>query len=339
MATVKPLIRNATIPSAFSQADPTDTIEVGTPTTSTHAANRGYVDAQITGALAGTKNTYFVKAAALTDIGVLSGLAATADGIALNTAGDLVLLTAQSVASQNGIYQVAAGAWTRTLLTVGQSAAGTAVRTDQGTVWPDTTFICKTNSGVDIVGTNSLNFEPTNDKSLVGGDGIVVDSLTNEIDVDLAANSGLEFNLGQLRVDVADTTITRDASGLSVRRSPVVAESFIASTILAQYTPVYVTATANRVAASDAASSSTVLVAGITLNNAASALDPVEVAMSGVVTGCLTGATPGQVIYLGTGGGLTGTVPAAPNYQVKVGIAKNSTDLIVQISEPIALAL
>lgn len=54
---------------------------------------------------------YHVDAACTSNIASRSGLAVTCQGVALNTAGMRVLLTAQSSGAQNGPYVVAAGAW------------------------------------------------------------------------------------------------------------------------------------------------------------------------------------------------------------------------------------
>ncbi len=78
----------------------------GDPTHPLHAANKQYVDNAITGL--DFKNS--VRAATTSSI-TLSGLQ-TVDGVALNE-GDRVLVKNQTTTSQNGIYVVNAGAWTR----------------------------------------------------------------------------------------------------------------------------------------------------------------------------------------------------------------------------------
>lgn len=79
---------------------------VGTPTSSTDAANKAYVDAVASG-LSPKSSVAAIATANIT----LSGTQ-TIDGIAV-TAGKRVLAVGQSTASQNGLWVVASGAWTR----------------------------------------------------------------------------------------------------------------------------------------------------------------------------------------------------------------------------------
>lgn len=83
----------------------------------------------------------------------------TVDGVTLAT-GDRILLKDQSTASQNGIYTVnASGSPTRSVdLYTGDGAAGSVVIVEQGTANADTIWLCTSNSGSDVVGTNSLAF-------------------------------------------------------------------------------------------------------------------------------------------------------------------------------------
>lgn len=91
----------------------------------------------------------------------LSGLSTIDTSVAL-AAGDRVLVKAQTDASQNGIYQVYAGPWIRTMdMPAGSSAAGVAVFVSEGTVSSDKVYVCTTNSGSDVVGTNTLSFSVT----------------------------------------------------------------------------------------------------------------------------------------------------------------------------------
>lgn len=78
----------------------------GDPTSALHAATKQYVDATAQGLDFKTS----VKAASTTNL-TLSG-EQTVDGVAL-VAGDRVLAKDQTTASENGIYVVASGSWTR----------------------------------------------------------------------------------------------------------------------------------------------------------------------------------------------------------------------------------
>ena len=79
---------------------------VGTPTATTDAATKAYVDSVAQGLSVKTA----VRVATTANI-TLSGTQ-TIDGVAVN-AGDRVLVKNQSTSSENGAYDVAAGAWSR----------------------------------------------------------------------------------------------------------------------------------------------------------------------------------------------------------------------------------
>ena len=82
----------------------------------------------------------------------------TIDGVSAGV-GDRVLAKDQSTASQNGIYTVASGSWTRVAdLYTGDAASCCLVLVDQGTVNANTAWFCTSNSGSDIIGTDSLAF-------------------------------------------------------------------------------------------------------------------------------------------------------------------------------------
>lgn len=81
------------------------------PTSAQDAATRGWVVTQVEQSAAGISSKPPVRVVAVANVASLSGTP-TVDGIALS-AGDRILLTAQTTASQNGPWVVAAGAWTR----------------------------------------------------------------------------------------------------------------------------------------------------------------------------------------------------------------------------------
>lgn len=118
------------------------------PTSPQDAATKNYVDNAIQGL--DTKGS--VKAATTANI-TLSGTQ-TIDGVAL-VAGDLVLVKDQTTQSQNGIYTVAAGAWTRTSSAdVWSELISAYVFIEQGTVNADTGWVCTVNAGGTLGTTN-----------------------------------------------------------------------------------------------------------------------------------------------------------------------------------------
>ena len=98
---------------------------------------------------------------ATTNIASLSGAQSIDGGIAV--AGSLVLLTAQTTSSQNGVWTVASGSWTRTAdFAVGSSfIKGTIVVVSSGDVYANTLWQQTAPTGV--VGTDANNWSKIGD--------------------------------------------------------------------------------------------------------------------------------------------------------------------------------
>jgi hypothetical protein len=129
---------------------------LATPTVSTDAVTKAYAD----GLASGLSVKSPVLGMSTTNIASLSGLATTVDtSVVLNTDGMRVLLTGQSTGSQNGIWVVHSGAWTRpTDFDVGSHAAGAFCFVEQGTSHADQGWVCTTDPPTDVVNTDSLAF-------------------------------------------------------------------------------------------------------------------------------------------------------------------------------------
>ena len=107
-----------------------------------------------------------VKVATTANI-TLSGTQ-TIDGVSAGV-GDRVLVKDQSTASQNGLYLVASGSWTRAIdFYAGDPASCSVVLVDQGTVGANSVWFCTSNSGSDVVGTDSLAFSRIDSRQLLG---------------------------------------------------------------------------------------------------------------------------------------------------------------------------
>ncbi len=148
-----------------------------------------------------------VRVVAVANVTISNGLenGDTIDGVTLAT-GDRVLLTAQSTASQNGIYIVAAsGAASRaTDLAAAASAANAAVFVGEGTTYADTQWKCTDNVGSDVVGTNDLTFvQFGGGLSYTAGDALTLTGSDFDVNVD---NSTIEINSDALRVKDAGIT-------------------------------------------------------------------------------------------------------------------------------------
>lgn len=121
------------------------------PTNPLHAATKQYVD----NVSQGLDVKGSVKAATTANI-TLSG-AQTIDGVSL-VAGDRVLVKNQTTASANGIYVVAAGAWTRaTDMDNWAEVPGAFTFVEQGTVNGDTGWVCTSDQG-GTLGTTAITF-------------------------------------------------------------------------------------------------------------------------------------------------------------------------------------
>jgi hypothetical protein len=174
---------------------------LATPTASTDAATKGYVDSTSQGL--DVKDS--VKVATTANI-TLSGTQ-TIDGVAVS-ADERVLVKDQSTASQNGLYLCKASTWERTTdLAAGANAAGMFTFVEQGTVNADNGFTCTSNTGSAVVGTNNLVFAQFSGAgSVTAGDGL--DKSGNTLSVDLKANGGLVIESTEIAVDLAASSIT-----------------------------------------------------------------------------------------------------------------------------------
>jgi len=172
-----------------------------TPTADAHFATKGYVDSTSEGL--DVKDS--VKVATTANI-TLSGTQ-TIDGVAIS-ADERVLCKDQSTASQNGIYLCKAGSWARADdMAAGGDAAGAFTFVEQGSTLADTGFVCSTNKGSAVVGTNNLAFTQFSSAGVTSaGDGL--DRTGNVYSVDLKSNGGLVIESTEIAVDLAASSIT-----------------------------------------------------------------------------------------------------------------------------------
>lgn len=125
---------------------------VAAPSTGTDAANKTYVDS----VASGLDVKASVRAVATAPI-TLSGTQ-TIDSVAL-IAGDRVLVTAQASAPTNGIYVVAAGAWSRSTDadTSAEVTSGMFTFVTEGGTYGDSGWVLTTNDPI-VLGTDPLAF-------------------------------------------------------------------------------------------------------------------------------------------------------------------------------------
>lgn len=169
---------------------------LASPVSATDAVNKSYVDNIAQGLT--TKAPCLVIS--LSNI-TLSGTQ-TIDGIAL-VAGNRVLVAGQTTASQNGIYVVAAGAWSRSAdMATGSSAAGAFTFIEEGTINADTGWVCSTDPPSDVVGTNPLTFVQFSSAGVI------------------LAGNGLQKIGNTVSVLPADNSIQTAPGGTSVKQDP-----------------------------------------------------------------------------------------------------------------------
>ena len=176
---------------------------LATPTQTTDAATKAYVDAQLQGL--DVKNSVRV---ATTANGTLSSAFAngqTVDGITLST-GDRILLKDQSTGSQNGIYTVnSSGAPTRATDFDENSevTGGTFFFVEEGTTNADNGFVM-TNDGTVTVGSTALVFTQFSGAGqVVAGAALTKSGNTLNVGVD---DSSIEVNSDALRVKASGIT-------------------------------------------------------------------------------------------------------------------------------------
>ena len=174
---------------------------LASPTNASDAATKGYVDASQQGL--DVKES--VKAATTANI-TLSGTQ-TVDGVSLSV-GDRILVKNQSTPSENGIYVVASGSWSRAADADADSevTAGLFTFVEEGTVNGDAGFSLTTNGNI-TVGSTSLAFSQFSGAgNITGGDGIQKSG--SELSIDAKANGGLVIESSELAVDLGASSIT-----------------------------------------------------------------------------------------------------------------------------------
>ena len=177
---------------------------VADPTNDNDAANKSYVD----GVAQGLDVKDSCVAATTGNIAIATALnnGDTLDGVTLST-NDRVLVKDQSTASENGIYIVGTSPARASDLAAGDDAAGMFTFVEQGSTNADIGFVCTSNKGSAVVGTNNLAFSQfSSSGSVTAGNGL--DKSGSELSLDLKANSGVVISSSELALDL-------DASGIS----------------------------------------------------------------------------------------------------------------------------
>ena len=197
------------------------------PVSDQDAVNKRYADALVTGL--DVKDS--VRVATTANI-TLSGTQ-TIDGITL-VAGDRVLVKDQSTASQNGIYDVAAGAWSRSddadNTPGGEVTSGMFTFVEEGSANADAGFILQT-TGTITLDTTALTFvQFSGAGQIVAGAGL--SKTGNQLDVGTANTGRIVVNAND--IDLATHGTAGTYNGLTVDAYGRVS-SFSSPTTLAGY--------------------------------------------------------------------------------------------------------
>ena len=174
------------------------------PVNTQDAATRGFVEATSQGL--DVKDSCVAATTANIVIATALNNGDTLDGVSLST-NDRVLVKDQSTASQNGIYVVGSSPARAADLATGADAAGFFTFVEQGTVNEDNGFVCTSNKGSAVVGTNNLTIAQFSGAGqITAGDGL--DKSGNTLSVDLKANGGLVIESTEIALDLAASSIT-----------------------------------------------------------------------------------------------------------------------------------
>jgi hypothetical protein len=191
------------------------TIHVPTPSSDTHAVTKAYADSL----RAGIRSKDLCRALADTNQ-ALSGVPTTIDGVTGWSAGDRILLTGQTSADENGIWEVQAGSWTRPSdFDTGDSASGAQTWIDQGSTYGESQWTCTTDEPNDVIDTNNLAFVQTSGAGQVtAGTGLTKSGNTVHVGDGSTGNiGGINRTADDIAAAVDDSTIEVASNVLQVK--------------------------------------------------------------------------------------------------------------------------
>jgi len=206
-------------------------VSVPTPTQDAHAATKGYLDAAIEG-----RTPKGVARALANSNQTLSGLPTTIDGVTGWSNDDLILLTNQTSADENGIWAVNSSAWSRpTNFDTGSSAAGASIWINAGTTYDDQRWVCTTDAPNDIVDTNDLAWQFDGGMTAVtAGTGLTKNGNEVRIGDGSTGNiNGINRTADEISAAVDDTTIEIASNLLQIKNLGVSTAKLAATSVTA----------------------------------------------------------------------------------------------------------
>ena len=188
----------------------------GKPTTlSGFGITDAYTKVEVDTLMQGLDPKQSVVAATTANIATLSGTM-TIDGIAL-VAGDRVLVKDQTTTSQNGVYVVAAGAWTRAAdMSTWLEHVSAYLFVDKGTTNSDVGFLCTVDAGGTLETTAITFVQFSGAGQIIAGAGLTKNG--NQLDVVTASASRIVVDTDSIDLATVGTagtyrSVTTDAYG------------------------------------------------------------------------------------------------------------------------------
>jgi hypothetical protein len=184
------------VPTAAVSLNSQRITNLAEPSASTDAATKNYVDSVAQG--------LDVKASvvAATTANITLTAPQTIDGISV-IAGDRVLVKNQTTASANGIYVVAAGAWTRSVdADTWAELISAFVFVERGTINADTGYVCTVDPGGTLNSTNVTFAQFSGAGTYVAGNGLALTG--NSFSVTGTSN---RISVSGSGVDIASTYV------------------------------------------------------------------------------------------------------------------------------------
>ena len=192
------------VPTSSVSLNSQNITNLADPVNTQDAATKGFVEATSQGL--DVKDSCVAATTANITISTALNNGDTLDGVTLST-NDRVLVKDQSTATQNGIYVVGSSPARAADLASGADAAGVFVFIEQGTTNADNGFVCTSNKGSAVTGTNNLTFAQFSGAGqITAADGLQKSG--NTLSVDLKSNGGLVIESAEIAVDLAASSIT-----------------------------------------------------------------------------------------------------------------------------------
>lgn len=184
------------VPTAAVSLNSQRITNLAEPSASTDAATKNYVDSVAQGLDVKT------SVVAATTANITLSAPQTIDGISV-IAGDRVLVKNQTTASANGIYVVAAGAWTRAVdADTWAELISAFVFVERGTINADTGYVCTVDPGGTLNSTNVTFAQFSGAGTYVAGNGLALTG--NSFSVTGTSN---RISVSGSGVDIASTYV------------------------------------------------------------------------------------------------------------------------------------